>query len=145
MYNPALSLIKKKESKMKRSKRLIAQILILAIILSVVSISASAAAPAPKNNIPDQQQVRIALVVQGMSGSGSVSTSQMTIYYPPGMVGTIQITVNGVAVSTVNADGSGCYQGGIGTLTARSYGLALVAMVGSTPTIVAAGSMIIAS
>lgn len=78
----------------------------------------------------------------GMSGSGSVSSGSMTIYYPSGYVGFIQVLSGGAAVMVIEANGSGIYSGSH-ALLAKVYDLSYIYMVGSTPYTLATGKLTI--
>lgn len=79
-----------------------------------------------------------------MSGTGLVSSGQMTIYYPAGSIGYINILKNGTTVMTVDVNGTGTYTGPLGMLTAGWYSLSLIVMDGTIPVTAAQGTMAVA-
>lgn len=79
-----------------------------------------------------------------MSGSGSISSGNMSIYYPPGYPGYIQVLSGGANVITpIYTDGSGYYTGPCGGLSAKTYDLSYVYMSGTVPYTLATGKLVI--
>jgi hypothetical protein len=74
-------------------------------------------------------------------GSGGARVGEISIYYPAGTVGTINVLRDGAAVLTVPADGTGVYTGSGAGLAADEYGLALIVMKDGVPTIIDTGTL----
>lgn len=77
-----------------------------------------------------------------MSGAGSVSSGNLTIYYPSGQVGFIHVISGGASVMVIEANGSGIHSGSHG-LSAKVYDLSYIYMDGSTPNTLATGKLVI--
>lgn len=128
---------------MKLIRRIVLLCLAATLVCSLSGISAFAIECNTDSVVQKTEEDQNTNRVTRMSGAGSVSTGQMSIYYPAGSIGYISIVLYGATVMTVSADGTGTYTGSIGALTARNYGLTLIVMTGSTPTVAAEGTLVI--
>jgi len=80
-----------------------------------------------------------------MSGSGSVSSGILTIYYPVQHIGTITVLKNNLPVTTFSANTGSGVQSYSHSLTAGNYSLTFTEVVGGVPQTTAQGTLIIST
>ena len=114
-------------------------IIMCAILFCSLSIHSSAAAEGINDVSVYAENENLRL---SMSGSGSVSSGSMTIYYPAGQVGYLQVISGGASVMEIEANGSGIYSGSHG-LSTKVYDLSYIYMVGTIPHTLATGKLTI--